>query len=73
MTSSQSDLTGRLRQKLETERLEIEQDGHARAAEAWQELERCRKLRASFNRRRYGGVDRTDARSPDARLGSGPW
>ena len=48
------------------------EDGHARAAEAWQELERRRKLRASFHRRRYGGVDRTDARSPDARLAPAP-
>ena len=31
-------------------------DGRARAAEAWQELERCRKRRAAFHRRRYGGV-----------------
>ena len=47
-------------------------DGRARAAEAWQELERCRKRRAAFHRRRYGGVDRTDARSADARLAPAP-
>ena len=47
-------------------------DGHARAAEAWQELERCRKRRAELHRSRYGGVDRTDARSADARLAPAP-
>ena len=48
------------------------EDGHARAAEAWRELERRRKRRAAFHRRRYGGVDRTDARSADARLAPAP-
>ena len=47
-------------------------DGRARAAEAWQELERRCKRRAAFHRRRYGGVDRTDARSADARLAPAP-
>ena len=48
------------------------EDGHARAEEAWRELERCRKRRAAFHRRRYGGVDRTDARVADARLAPAP-
>ena len=47
-------------------------DGFARAAEAWRELERRRKRRAAFHRSRYGGVDRTDARSADARLAPAP-
>ena len=47
-------------------------DGFARAAEAWRELERRRKRRAELHRSRYGRVDRTDARSTDARLAPAP-
>ena len=47
-------------------------DGFARAAEAWRELDGRRKRRAELHRRRYGGVDRTDARSADARLAPAP-
>ena len=35
MTSSQSDLTGRLRQKLETKRMEIEATAGRELREAW--------------------------------------
>ena len=48
-------------------------DGRARAAEAWRELEGRRKRRAEFHRSRYGGVDKMDARSADARLAPAPW
>ena len=35
-------------------------DRHGGAAAAWRELEQRREERAALNRRRYGGVDRTD-------------
>jgi len=39
-----------------------------RSCDGWRELERRRQARAAFHRSRYGGGDRTDERTADARV-----
>ena len=67
-----NDLTDRLRKRLESERREIEELTANELERLAENSRRVARNALQFNRARYGGGDRADARVAGTRRGNGP-